>query len=169
MVLSKFTKAGRRKAMYLFFYDTPIGRIGISENGTAVTGLYFEGETTPPGFEIAETELLKKAGVQLQEYFSGKRKSFDLPIEPQGTPFQQKVWKALREIPYGETRTYKEIACAVGNEKASRAVGMANNKNPIALIIPCHRVVGSNRKLVGYAGGLHVKEYLLDLERRHKG
>lgn len=154
--------------MYIFFYNTPIGRVGLSENGMAITGVYFEGKTIPPGFEIVETELLKKAGIQLQEYFIGKRKSFDLPIEPKGTPFEQRVWKALQEIPYGETRTYKEIAQAVGNEKACRAVGMANHKNPIALIIPCHRVIGSNGKLVGFAGGLSAKEYLLQLERQHK-
>jgi len=154
-------------AKHLFFYETPVGRIGIAENGTAVTNVTFAGEAVPKNWEQTETDLLRKAGAQLQEYFCGRRKAFDFPIEPEGTPFRQKVWKALREIPYGETRTYKEIACAVGNEKACRAVGMANNKNPVAIFIPCHRVIGSNGKLVGYGGGLDIKQYLLDLERRH--
>ena len=91
---------------------------------------------------------------------------FDLPLRMQGTPFQQKVWAALREIPYGETRSYGQIAAQVGNPKAGRAVGMANNRNPIAIIVPCHRVIGANGSLTGYAGGLNVKQELLALERR---
>jgi len=152
--------------MNLFFYETDIGRIGIVENGTAITNLYFKDEVAPQDAELKETDLLKQAGAQLQDYFAGKCKSFDLPLSPKGTEFQQKVWKALQEIPYGETRSYGEIARVIGQEKAYRAVGMANNRNPIALFIPCHRVVGSNGKLVGYAGGLDVKKQLLDLEAR---
>ncbi len=102
------------------------------------------------------------------EYFAGGRKDFDLPLCPRGTEFQKKVWSALREIPYGETRAYGEIAAAVGNPKAARAVGMANNRNPISVIVPCHRVIGSDGKLVGYGGGLDIKEFLLDLEREHR-
>ncbi|HHY81731.1 MAG TPA: methylated-DNA--[protein]-cysteine S-methyltransferase [Clostridiales bacterium] len=158
---------------YLFFYDTPVGRLGIVDENSQITRLYFSGssKTKDPGAAIAdatvaETELLKKAGIQLQEYFNGCRRTFDLPIVPKGTPFQIKVWKALLDIPYGETRSYKDIASAVGNERACRAVGMANNKNPIAIIIPCHRVIGSNGKLVGYGGGLDIKQYLLELEQR---
>ena len=98
---------------------------------------------------------------------AGRRREFQLPLAPKGTEFQQKVWKALLDIPYGETRSYGEIARAIGNPKASRAVGMANNRNPIAIIIPCHRVIGSTGKLVGYGGGLDKKEFLLNLERQN--
>ena len=101
---------------------------------------------------------------QLKEYFAGKRREFSLPLSPAGTEFQKKVWSVLQEIPYGETRTYKEIAGRCGNEKACRAVGMANHVNPIGIVIPCHRVVGSSGKMVGYAGGLDKKQYLLELE-----
>lgn len=123
------------------------------------------------GWEIKEGEkeenhpLLQSARKELEEYFQGKRKDFSVPLKPDGTVFQKKVWKALTEIPYGETRTYGEIAAAVGNEKASRAVGMANHCNPIPIIIPCHRVIGKNGKLTGYAGGLEKKTVLLELER----
>ena len=121
----------------------------------------------PQEYILEETELILECKKQLEEYFAGKRKTFDLPLVPKGTEFQQKVWKALQEIPYGETRTYGEIAAAIGNPKAARAVGMANNKNPIGIIIPCHRVVGANGKLVGYAGGMEKKEFLLELERNN--
>lgn len=106
---------------------------------------------------------------QVREYLEGDRRSFDFPYELHGTEFQQKAWNALCRIPYGETRTYKEIASMLGNPKASRAVGMANNKNPLMLVVPCHRVVGSNGKLVGYAGGLAMKKSLLELERSALG
>ena len=105
---------------------------------------------------------------ELEEYFQGKRKEFTVPCRPEGTDFQKRVWEALTRIPYGETRTYKEIAVEAGNPKASRAVGMANNKNPVPIIIPCHRVIGSDGKLTGYAGGLGVKEFLLNLERENR-
>ncbi|NLU35896.1 MAG: methylated-DNA--[protein]-cysteine S-methyltransferase [Clostridiales bacterium] len=147
------------------FTDSPVGKVGIIENGHAVTRVFFAAENNSTGINIAETELLKEACRQLQEYFAGNRKKFDLPLAPEGTSFQLKVWKALQSIPYGETRSYKDIAIAVGSPKATRAVGMANNRNPIAIIIPCHRVIGSNGKLVGYGGGMHVKEFLLNLEQ----
>ena len=115
-----------------------------------------------------KTELTEKAYKQLQEYFDGNRKQFDLPYRLNGTEFQKKVWNELTHIPYGETISYKDIAIAVGNEKASRAIGMANNKNPITVIIPCHRVIGTSGKLVGYAGGLTMKEFLLDMERKNR-
>ncbi len=115
-----------------------------------------------------KTELTDKAYSELLEYFDGKRKQFDIPYKLSGTDFQKKVWSALCAIPYGETRSYKDIAKAVGNEKASRAIGMANNKNPITVIVPCHRVIGSSGKLVGYAGGLTMKEFLLDMEEENK-
>lgn len=151
----------------VFFYDTLIGKIGIAEDGISVTNVYFEDETGAKGANLMETQLLKETAKQINEYFNGKRKCFDLPIKPSGTEFQQKVWTALLSIPYGETRSYKEIAIAVGNDKACRAVGMANNRNPISIIIPCHRVIGTNGKLVGYAGGLKVKDYLLNMEKTH--
>jgi len=151
----------------VFFYDTTIGKIGIAEDGTFITNVYFEDEKGAKDANLIETPLLKEAAKQINEYFNGDRKNFELPISPFGTEFQQSVWKALQEIPYGETRSYKEIAIAVGNEKACRAVGMANNKNPISIIIPCHRVIGTNGKLVGYAGGLKIKDYLLNMEKTH--
>jgi methylated-DNA-[protein]-cysteine S-methyltransferase len=151
----------------MFYYNTKIGRIGIEENGTAITKLDFINKDVQEEIiEKNETALLKEAIKQLNEYLDGKRSSFDLQLEPKGTEFQRKVWNALKEIPYGETRSYGEIAKVIGNEKASRAVGMANNKNPIAIIVPCHRVIGANGKLVGYAGGLDIKEKLLNLEKK---
>lgn len=150
----------------LFFYDTPVGRIGIAEENGALTQVVFGGEA-PEGVLLEETPLIARCKAELDEFFAGKRKAFDLPLAPKGTPFQKKVWDALLEIPCGETRTYGEIAAAVGNPKAARAVGMANHRNPIVILIPCHRVVGSNGKLVGYGGGLDKKEYLLRLEREN--
>jgi len=153
----------------VFYYDTKIGKIGIEENGTAITKVYFV--TKDLQKEITrkeETVLLKETITEINEYLDGKRNSFDLPLAPEGTEFQKKVWNALKEIPCGETRSYGEIAKIIGNEKASRAVGMANNKNPIMIIIPCHRVIGANGKLVGYAGGLDVKEELLNLEKKYE-
>ena len=150
---------------YIFYYNTKIGRIGMEENGVAITRLDFINKDAQEEIiEKHETVLLKEAIKQLNEYLDGKRTLFDLPLEPKGTEFQKKVWDALKEIPFGETRSYGEIAKIIGNEKASRAVGMANNKNPIAIIVPCHRVIGANGKLVGYAGGLDLKEKLLKLE-----
>ncbi|MBO5330240.1 MAG: methylated-DNA--[protein]-cysteine S-methyltransferase [Anaerotignum sp.] len=149
----------------IFFYETPVGRICIGEeNGFIVCCTWSK---IPREYILEETELILECKKQLEEYFAGKRKTFDLPLVPRGTEFQQKVWKALQEIPYGETRTYGEVAAAIGNPKAARAVGMANNKNPIGIIIPCHRVVGANGKLVGYAGGMEKKEFLLELERNN--
>ncbi len=153
----------------MFFYDSPLGSILIVEKGSAITELHFSDKERPCETPCRETTLLKKAALQLDEYFSGNRKFFDLPLAPCGTDFQQNVWRALQDIPYGQTRSYGQIAEAAGNEKAARAVGMANNRNPIAIIIPCHRVIGSDGKLVGYGGGLDKKAYLLDLEKRNTG
>lgn len=151
----------------IFYYESKIGLIKIEESGTAVTKLDFVSNDDKENIiEGSKTELLMEIVSQLDEYFDGTRKVFDLPIEPEGTEFQKKVWKSLIEIPYGETKSYGEIAKIIGNDKAARAVGMANNKNPIAIIIPCHRVIGANGKLVGYAGGLELKEKLLELEKR---
>ena len=152
-----------------FYYNTKIGEIAIEENGLAITRLYFANKDLEKEVEIKEeTWLMRKAIKEIKEYLEGKRNSFDLPLEPEGTEFQKKVWNVLKEIPYGETRSYGEIAKLIGNEKASRAVGMANNKNPIMIMIPCHRVIGVNGKLVGYAGGLDVKEKLLNMEKNHE-
>jgi len=148
----------------IFFYDTSVGKICIGEENGAITRVTWS--KIPSDALEEETPLILQCKKQLEEYFAGERKAFDLPLAPKGTAFQQKVWKALTEIPYGETRTYGEIAAAVGNPKGARAVGMANNKNPIGIIIPCHRVVGANGKLVGYAGGMEKKAFLLELERK---
>ena len=123
--------------------------------------------TQPQKALLQTTELLSMATIQLDEYFHGKRTTFSLPFKLTGTPFQLAVWKELQNIPYGQTTSYKEIAQKINKPKAYRAVGMANNKNPLPIIIPCHRVIGSNGKLIGYAGGLNLKNYLLELEKSH--
>ena len=123
--------------------------------------------TQPQKALLQTTELLSMATIQLDEYFQGKRTTFSLPFKLTGTPFQLAVWKKLQNIPYGKTTSYKEIAQKINKPKACRAVGMANNKNPLPIIIPCHRVIGSNGKLIGYAGGLKLKNYLLELEKSH--
>lgn len=123
--------------------------------------------TQPQKALLQTTELLSMATIQLDEYFQGKRTTFSLPFKLTGTPFQLAVWKKLQNIPYGQTTSYKEIAQKINKPKAYRAVGMANNKNPLPIIIPCHRVIGSNGKLIGYAGGLNLKNYLLELEKSH--
>ena len=147
---------------YVYYYATLIGKVGIAEDGTGITNVFLG--DLPIHADVKETALIKEAAKQLDEYFRGQRRLFSVKLNPQGTPFQQSVWKALLEIPYGETRSYKQIAERIGNPSASRAVGMANNKNPIFIIIPCHRVIGSTGKLVGYGGGIDVKEKLLNLE-----
>ena len=147
----------------IFFYETEVGIIGIRENNKSITDIYFSKVDTNDNIE--ETDLIKECFKQLKEYFEGNRKKFDLPLDAEGTEFQKKVWNELLNIPYGETKSYKDIAVAIGNEKACRAIGMANNKNPIPIVIPCHRVIGSNGKLVGYAGGLNAKEKLLNIEK----
>ncbi len=116
---------------------------------------------------VENKEFFRETARQLEAYFSGKLKSFDIKLAPEGTEFQKSVWNALCEIPYGETRTYKDIAVSIGNPKAYRAVGLANNRNPIAIIVPCHRVIGADGKLTGYASGLDVKEFLLKLEENN--
>ena len=154
----------------LAFIDTKIGKLAIEENGRAITDVYIVNEEIEKDDSILlkETDLLKEASKQIKEYFEGNRQNFDLLLEPKGTEFQQKVWNALKEIHYGETKSYGEIAKMIGNEKAARAVGMANNKNPIMIIIPCHRVIGANGKLVGYSEGVDIKETLLNLEKDNR-
>lgn len=153
---------------YIKSIKTPIGIITVKEKSNKIIELQLNSNLVQPlkeNEQIKETPLLVEAEKQLIEYFNKTRTKFDLPLAPQGTDFMKRVWKELIQIPYGETRTYKQIAQKIGNEKASRAVGMANNKNPIPIIIPCHRVIGANNKLVGYALGLDKKEFLLDLEK----
>ncbi|MBH1939521.1 methylated-DNA--[protein]-cysteine S-methyltransferase [Mobilitalea sibirica] len=151
-----------------FYYNTKIGKIRITEDGAGITQVSLVGDTENVKdtleYKLRETDNIKNAASQLMQYLEGTRKEFTIPLHPQGTIFQLKVWEALRSIPYGETRTYKQIAEMIGNPKASRAVGMANHNNPIMCMIPCHRVIGANGSLTGYAGGLDIKEKLLELE-----
>lgn len=154
-----------RKNMYVWkFQWREISLCLLEEDGFLKRASY-SADKIPLKAEYRQTPLLKKACCQLEEYFEGKRKSFDIPLCPEGTEFQKRVWQALLKIPYGQTATYKDIAAATGNIKAVRAVGMANNRNPVAIFIPCHRIIGSNGKLVGYAGGLDIKKKLLQIEK----
>ena len=154
---------------YSMQLETPIGPLTVTATEKAVTAIRF-GTQVPEGStrctEAEATPLLRRAAEEIGDYFAGLRRDFTLPLAPEGTPFQQKVWEALRTIPYGETRTYKQIAIQIGHNQSFRAVGMANNRNPIVVVVPCHRVIGYDGKLTGYAGGLDVKEQLLELERR---
>jgi methylated-DNA-[protein]-cysteine S-methyltransferase len=157
-----------------YIYETTIGKILIAEDEQGITELSLTAELESDDkkeqfaseYVLLETMLIKEAAKQITEYLDGTRKEFTVKLNPKGTEFQRKVWEALCAIPYGETRSYKQIAEAVGNAKASRAIGMANHNNPIMCIIPCHRVIGANGSLVGYAGGLPVKEHLLNLEKQ---
>lgn len=145
---------------YEKYITSPIGNLYLQAEDDRITWLEFVSHQAP----AEDCPLLDEAERQLREYFAGTRRAFDLPLAPAGTEFQQKVWAALREIPYGETRTYGDIAKNLGKPGASRAVGMANNRNPISILIPCHRVIGANGSLVGYGGGLDKKQFLLKLE-----
>ena len=149
----------------LCYYDSPVGMLRIFENEKGITRIQF---VFDPKEQItiieAKTPLLKEVVQQLSDFFSGVRKEFTLPLDPVGTNFQLRTWNALLDIPYGETRTYKQIAESIGCPKGFRAVGLANNRNPIPIIIPCHRVIGADGKLTGYAGGLDIKERLLAIE-----
>ncbi|NLJ41499.1 MAG: methylated-DNA--[protein]-cysteine S-methyltransferase [Clostridiales bacterium] len=150
-----------------FYYDTPVGKLLIAEKDNQITHVLFEGASPPQGYSFGETPALAETHRQLQEYFNGHRREFNLDLNPSGTEFMKNVWTSLQKIPYGETRSYKDIAISIGRDKAYRAVGSANNKNPISIIIPCHRVVGADGSLVGYGGGLDIKTFLLDLENSH--
>ena len=151
----------------LYYYEYPVGTVGITVENGAVSHVFFGREREMPGYATAETPLIQKTAVQLAEYFCGKRKKFDLPLAPQGTSFQQQVWKILQTIAWGETRSYKDVATLIGKPQAARAVGMANHRNPLAIIIPCHRVIGKNGDITGYVDGPGTKLYLLNLERKH--
>jgi len=146
----------------LYTRQTPIGCIGLAERDGVIIELALRAK--PAAERLPEPEAIRRAFVQIEEYLAGRRKNFDVPLHAEGTPFMRQVWSELCRIPYGETRSYKDIAAAVGRPRAMRAVGMANNRNPIALFIPCHRVIGADGKLVGFGGGLDLKRRLLDLE-----
>jgi methylated-DNA-[protein]-cysteine S-methyltransferase len=157
---------------YIFYYDYKICNLlnlkfGIAEEKGYIVRIIFDwtNKKISDDFKKTETPLIKNAALQLKEYFEGKTKIFDLPLSLNGTDFQLKVWKALQNLPYGETRSYGELAALAGNPRASRAIGMANNRNPIPVIIPCHRIIGSDGNLTGYAGGLELKQKLLELEK----
>lgn len=147
-------------------YHAPVGELVITYQTGAVIALKRADATALP--EDAPNALTEAVCQQLDEYFAGTRTAFDFPLRLQGTPFQEKVWAALRDIPYGETRSYQQIAQAIGQPKACRAVGMANHRNPIYIVVPCHRVVGANGALTGYGGGLDMKKALLELEARQR-
>ena len=148
---------------------SPAGLLYIAEEDGAITNIEFDRRfSVLADWENTETPLNKQAQAQLGEYFAKERREFDLPTRPGGTPFQAAVWQELGRIPYGETRTYGEIAARIGNPKACRAVGMANNRNPISIVLPCHRVIGADGSLVGYGGGLDIKRMLLDLESENQ-
>lgn len=148
------------------YVPSPLGALTLTQEDKALTGLYF-GRQPRPG-EEGPTPLLEEAARQLEEYFAGQRRAFALPLRLRGTAFQRAVWQALAAIPYGEVRTYGEIARAIGKPRACRAVGMANHRNPISILVPCHRVVGAGGSLTGYGGGLENKRFLLELEARHR-
>ncbi|ENX39719.1 methylated-DNA--[protein]-cysteine S-methyltransferase [Acinetobacter courvalinii] len=152
------------------YMDSPVGALKLVAHDQALVAVMWDNEDhkrvrLAELVEDRQHPMLHKVKQQLQEYFAGQRQQFDLPLDFQGTAFQQQVWQALLSIPYGETRSYKEIAVQLGNEKAVRAVGAANGKNPISIIAPCHRVIGSSGALVGFAGGLDKKQILLSLEQ----
>lgn len=148
---------------YYLKYNSPLGELYLIEEENFLVEINFY--NAPKDTIEKETSFLIKCRNELAEYFNKERKEFTIPIKLKGTDFQKKVWNSLLKIPFGETRSYKDIAIDIGNPKASRAVGMANNRNPLPIIVPCHRVIGSNKKLIGYGGGLDKKIFLLELEK----
>lgn len=151
-----------------YMFKSPIGVLKISEENDRITGLDLQRKNTDivvTQRHLQHTDLLYEAYKQLNEYFAGRRREFELPLCFHGTTFQQAVWRELQRIPYGETRSYADIAIGIGNPKAVRAIGQANHRNPIMIIVPCHRVINKNGTLGGFGGGLEVKKFLLDLEK----
>ena len=147
-----------------YLYDSPLGKLLIVYDNAYILGLYFDKEARE---EYVHNSVIKNCTKQLDEYFAGTRKVFDIPVNPKGTDFQRAAWQALATIPYGKTASYGDMAKKIGNPKAPRAIGSANNKNPISIILPCHRVIGANGKLVGYGGELWRKEWLLAHEKKY--
>jgi methylated-DNA-[protein]-cysteine S-methyltransferase len=154
---------------YWTTFASPVDDLLLTSNGTSLTRLLFAPFTVDPSWSEEPCAVLDEVVAQLTDYFAGVRTDFDLPLEPAGTPFQLMVWQALREIPYAETINYGQLALRIGNANASRAVGLANGRNPISIVVPCHRVIGANGSLTGYGGGLERKRTLLDLELRTAG
>jgi len=157
--------------MHYQLLDSPLGPLLIHAADHGLRGIHFVDEKYYPGIgndwiEDGSHSLLFAAAAQLREYFAGQRTTFDLPLDPQGTAFQRNVWQALQQIPYGETLSYGQLARRIGDIKAVRAVGAANGRNPISIVVPCHRVIGADGGLTGYAGGLPRKQALLRLENR---
>ena len=150
--------------------ESPLGPILVAGGGQGLRRINFQAGNAPleipPQWE-RDDEALRDAAQQLRAYFAGSLRTFELPLRAEGTPFQHRVWEQLRAIPYGETRTYGELAGRLGQPTASRAVGAANGQNPLPIVVPCHRVIGSTGKLTGFYGGVHLKDFLLGLERRH--
>ncbi len=149
------------------YYDSPLGTVTLQANEQGLLGVWFETHTTKPedlGIQEDSFPIFQSVKDQFDRYFAGEAIQFDVPIAAKGTPFQQSVWHALTTIPYGETWSYAQLADAIGNPKAVRAVGLANGKNPVSVIVPCHRVIGKNGKLTGYAGGVERKQRLLAIE-----
>lgn len=149
--------------MEFYQFDTRFGMMALGEEDGAIIRLYLP-NTSAPRMMPHATPLLEEGAKQILEYLSGQRRSFSLPLHPMGTPFQQRVWKALQDIPFGETRTYRDLAQAAGCPKGFQAVGQANRKNPLPILIPCHRVMSSSGILLGYTGGTALQRMLLDLE-----
>jgi len=149
---------------YHLSLNCPLGYLNMTSDGHFITSISFA-ETAVP--KDNPCEILNTCKEQLLNYFGGKRCTFDLPLNPEGTDFQKKVWNELLKIPYGETITYMELAIRLGDPKAVRAVGTTNGRNPLAIVIPCHRVIGAGNKLTGYAGGIWRKKWLLELEHTH--
>lgn len=156
-------------SIHTALYHSPLGMLLLQAEEEQLTVAGFKDEATLPITEETSSPVLQKTIVQLDEYFAGSRQQFDLPLHPSGTAFQQKVWQQLIQIPFGETITYLHMAKRLGNVKSIRAAASANGKNPLAIVIPCHRVVGAAGKLTGYAGGLHRKQWLLEHEAKMAG
>lgn len=155
--------------IYYSYYESPLGQILLTATDSALTGLHFVGEKyypsiSPESKHDESNPTLQSAARQLDEYFNGYRQSFELKLATEGTPFQRSVWHALTQLPFGETVSYAQLAQRIGNPNAVRAVGAANGRNPISIVVPCHRVIGADGALTGYAGGLARKEALLRLE-----
>ncbi|WP_321996925.1 methylated-DNA--[protein]-cysteine S-methyltransferase [Draconibacterium orientale] len=152
-------------AQFTRYMNSPVGWLKLQSTETALTAVYFDAEKTDNSTD--QPTILKEAESQLQEYFAGKRKEFKLKLAPEGTEFQQRIWQLVQNVDFGTTASYLDIAKQSGTEKNTRAVGLANSKNPVPIIIPCHRIVGSSGKLTGYAGGLERKRWLLKHELSH--
>jgi methylated-DNA-[protein]-cysteine S-methyltransferase len=151
-------------SLFTTTFQSPLGPLGLCARGDELVAIYLPDQSPPAEARPRVTPVLATASIQLAEYFAGTRCEFDLPLGARGTGFQQLVWRALLAIPYGATASYGEIARAIGRPSASRAVGAANGKNPLAIVVPCHRVIGANGTLVGYGGGMPAKRWLLEHE-----